>query len=85
MLLDLYLPKMTGLDVLQAIRDNKPTQHVPVVNFTSSRDQNDVLACLLNGANSYVCKPTDYEQFSVVVEHLGEYWLSINEWFPQEN
>ena len=77
-LLDLKLPKIDGLEVLKEIRKNDITKRVPVVVMTSSREENDLVAGYDNGANSYVVKPMDPDQFAKAVEHVGLYWLIVN-------
>jgi two-component system, response regulator len=77
-LLDLKLPKVGGLEVLRAIRDDERTRFLPVVILTSSVEEQDVAAGYRLGANSYVRKPVDYAQFVDTVRQLGPYWLIIN-------
>jgi len=78
-LLDLKLPKVDGLEVLKAIRNSDKTKHLPVVVLTTSNEQSDLMTSYSNGANSYVRKPVDYDQFLEVVRKLGKYWLMLNE------
>jgi CheY-like chemotaxis protein len=78
-LLDLKLPKVDGLDVLQRIRQNEFTRLLPVVILTSSAEQKDVIDGYSLGANSYVRKPVNFEQFVEAIKHLGLYWLLWNE------
>ncbi|HST86136.1 MAG TPA: response regulator [Kineosporiaceae bacterium] len=78
-LLDLNLPKIGGLDVLKAIRADPRTQIVPVVIMTSSREDADLLRGYELGANSYVVKPVQFDEFSATVKQLGLYWLVANE------
>lgn len=81
-LLDLKLPKVSGLEVLQEIRANARTRRLPVVVMTTSREERDVITSYDLGANSYVRKPVGYEEFNDAVRHLGFYWLLLNEQPP---
>ena len=78
-LLDLKLPKIDGLEVLRRMRQHERTRLVPVVILTSSREESDLRNGYRLGANSYIRKPVDYDQFSSVVRELGLYWLALNE------
>ena len=78
-LLDLKLPKIDGLEVLRRIREDDRTRLTPVVVLTSSNAPNDVVASYRLGANSYVRKPVDFDQFSETIRQLGRYWLAVNE------
>jgi two-component system response regulator len=78
-LLDLKLPKIDGLEVLKSIRQNELTRLLPVVILTSSAEQKDVINGYSLGANSYVRKPVNFEQFVEAIKHLGLYWLLWNE------
>ena len=78
-LLDLKLPRVDGLEVLRRLRSEERTRLLPVVILTSSREQRDMLDGYGLGANSYVRKPVDFEQFVSAVELLRRYWLVLNE------
>jgi CheY-like chemotaxis protein len=78
-LLDLKLPKVTGLEVLEQIRNDPRLQTLPVVILTSSREEPDVARAYALGANSYIVKPVDFDQFLRAVSEVGMYWLLINQ------
>jgi two-component system, response regulator len=78
-LLDLKLPKVGGIEVLRRIRDDERTRYVPVVILTSSSEEEDIVASLQNGANSYVRKPVDFGRFVEQVQRLQVYWLLVHE------
>ncbi|HAL37541.1 MAG TPA: two-component system response regulator [Polaromonas sp.] len=78
-LLDLKLPKLSGLDVLRRVRSNPLSALVPVVMLTSSSERSDMVACYQSGANSFVCKPVDFGEFTQKINRLQAYWLDVNE------
>ena len=81
-LLDLKLPKLSGIEVLRQVREDEHTRYVPVVILTSSSEEEDIVASLENGANSYVRKPVDFSRFVEQVQRLQVYWLLVHE-MPQ--
>ena len=78
-LLDLKLPKLGGIEVLRQVREDERTRYVPVVVLTSSSEEEDIVASLENGANSYVRKPVDFGRFVEQVQRLQVYWLLVHE------
>lgn len=78
-LLDLKLPKVDGLEVLQRVKSNPRTQMLPIVVLTSSREERDIVESYQLGVNSYIVKPVDFEQFTQAVSQLGFYWLLLNQ------
>jgi two-component system response regulator len=78
-LLDINLPKLSGLQVLQELRSNQLTRMVPVVMLTTSSQERDVVDSYTHGANSYVQKPIDFQEFAEAVKQLGVYWLLVNQ------
>ena len=82
-LLDLKLPKVDGLEVLQCIRGNENTRLLPVIMLTSSLEDRDILESYSKGCNSYVRKPVDFNEFTEAVRQLGLYWLVINVGAPK--
>jgi len=82
-LLDLKLPKVSGLEVLRRIRSDPRTRRMPVVILTSSQQEQDVAASYDLGVNSYIRKPIDFQHFVQAVSQLGLYWLVLNEAPPK--
>jgi len=83
-LLDLKLPKVSGLEVLQRIRSEERTRLIPVVVLTTSNEERDLIESYSLGANSYVRKPVDFNEFVAAVQQLGMYWLLLNESAPSQ-
>lgn len=79
MLLDIKMPKVSGIEVLRAIKSNPNLKQVPVVMLTSSREGPDLNACYELGANGYVVKPVDFAELFEAVKALGKYWAVVNE------
>jgi two-component system response regulator len=82
-ILDLKLPKLDGLSVLEALRANDRTRFLPVVILTTSKEEQDLIAGYALGANSYVRKPVDFTEFLEAVKVLGIYWLMLNQNAPE--
>ena len=78
-LLDLKLPKIDGFEVMKRVRSNERTKLIPIVILTSSKEDDDLINGYSLGANSYIRKPVDYEQFTEAIRELGLYWILINE------
>jgi two-component system, response regulator len=82
-ILDLKLPKINGLQVLQSIRENETTRDYPIIVLTTSVEQDDVIKSYELGTNSYIRKPVEFEKFIKVIEQIGLYWLFLNEPNPK--
>lgn len=78
-LLDLKLPRLDGLEVLATIKADEKLRHIPIVMLTSSREDPDIKQAYKLGANSYIVKPVDFEQFLAAVADVGYYWMLINQ------
>lgn len=78
-LLDLKLPRVDGLEVLRQIRADARTRHIPVIMLTASQEEKDRIRSYENGANSYIVKPVDFDQFKEAISAIGYYWLLLNE------
>lgn len=81
-LLDLKMPKVDGLEVLKVLRENNYTKAVPIVVFTSSKEEQDLITSYNLGVNSYIRKPVDFDKFADVLRQVGHYWLNLNEGPP---
>jgi two-component system response regulator len=78
-LLDIQMPKVNGLEVLQKIKSDVRTKATPVVILTSSKEDPDIQKCYHLGANSYIVKPVNFESFAAAIKNLGFYWLLLNQ------
>lgn len=78
-LLDIQMPKVNGIEVLQRLKSEASTQHIPVVILTSSKEHPDIKRCYDLGANSYIVKPVNFDGFSQAIKNLGYYWLLLNQ------
>ena len=79
LLLDIKMPRMNGLEVLEAIRSNQKLKALPVVMLTASREEPDLKKCYELGVNAYVVKPVDFKEFLDAVKHIGIFWAILNE------
>lgn len=78
-LLDIQMPKVNGMEVLEKIKSDPRTKTIPVVMLTSSKEDPDIQKCYALGANSYIVKPVNFEGFAEAIKHLGFYWLLLNQ------
>jgi two-component system response regulator len=78
-LLDLKMPKVNGIEVLQKIRTDERTKKIPVVVLTSSKEDPDIQKCYDLGVNSYVVKPLEFDEFQRAISNLGLYWIIVNQ------
>jgi two-component system response regulator len=78
-LLDIQMPKINGIEVLQRIKADSRTKSIPVVILTSSKENPDIQKCYDLGANSYIVKPVNFEGFATAIRNLGFYWLLLNQ------
>lgn len=78
-LLDVKMPKVNGIEVLQRIRSDERTKCIPVVMLTSSREDPDIKTCYGLGVNSYVVKPVEFDEFQKAITELGLYWMIVNQ------
>jgi two-component system response regulator len=78
-LLDIQMPKLSGIEVLRAVKAGERTKLVPVVMLTSSREDPDIITCYELGANSYIVKPVNFKGFADAIKNLGFYWLLLNQ------
>lgn len=78
-LLDIQMPKVNGIEVLQQLKNDERTKSTPVVILTSSKEDPDIKKCYALGANSYIVKPVNFEGFAAAIQTLGFYWLLLNQ------
>ena len=78
-LLDIQMPKVNGIEILQKIKSDERTKSTPVVMLTSSKEDPDIQKCYKLGANSYIVKPVDFDGFATAIKSLGFYWLLLNQ------
>jgi CheY-like chemotaxis protein len=84
-LLDIKMPKLNGIEVLQKMKADPALKQLPVVMLTSSKEEPDLTACYGLGANAYVVKPVDFQQFVNAVKQVGVFWAVLNQPPPQDN
>jgi CheY-like chemotaxis protein len=84
-LLDIKMPRMNGIEVLEAIRSDKKLKTIPVVMLTSSREEPDLKKCYILGVNAYVVKPVNFMDFMDAVKQIGVFWAILNEQPPMNN
>ena len=82
-LLDLKLPKIDGLEVLQRVKNDPELRHIPVVMLTSSREEQDLVRSYELGVNAFVVKPVEFTEFFKAIQHLGVFWALLNEPSPR--
>lgn len=78
-LLDIQMPKVNGIEVLQQLKSDRSTSEIPIVILTSSKEDPDIKKCYALGANSYIVKPVNFEGFAETIRNLGTYWLLLNQ------
>ena len=78
-LLDINMPKINGLEVLEKLKADARTTDIPVVMLTSSKESSDIQKCYKRGANSYIAKPVNFEAFTHAIQSIGFYWLLVNQ------
>ena len=78
-LLDINMPKVNGIEVLEKLKSNEKTKDIPVVVLTSSQESTDIQRCYKLGANSYIAKPVSFDAFTHAIKNIGFYWLLVNE------
>lgn len=83
-LLDIQMPKISGIEVLQKVKSDPRTKSIPVVILTSSKEDPDIQKCYALGANSYIVKPVNFESFAEAIKNLGFYWLLLNQPLTEE-
>ena len=78
-LLDIHMPKVNGIEVLERLKSDPSTSTIPVVILTSSKEDPDIKKCYMLGANSYIVKPVNFDRFRESIQNLGYYWLLLNQ------